>query len=128
MSAGWRYLVALLVGAVLAGGAAWGWQGKNIETLEANLRTEKERVSGLQGVNGQCSAAVDLAKTAVGELVRIDAERSAIATAAVTAAQVRADAAVGRARDLQRRPPANPANTCSSITDLRQDYMKGRGK
>lgn len=126
MSTGWRYLVVLLVGVVIGGGVAWAWQGKNIAILEANLRTEKGAVADLRGVNQQCGTAVDLSKTAVAELVRIDAERSAIARAAVEAAQGWATVAEGRARDLQRRPPSDPANTCASITNLRQDYMKGR--
>jgi len=126
MSTGCRYLVVLLVGVMIGGGVAWAWQGKTIEVLQADLRTERGTVTDLRGINQQCGVAVDLSKTAVAELLRMDAERSAIAHAAVEAAQGRATVAEGRARDLQRRPPSDPANTCASITNLRQDYMKGR--
>jgi hypothetical protein len=126
MSTGWRYLAVLLIGAALAGSAAWAWQGKTINTLQADLRTARGRIDELAGVNGQCAADVGAAKLAMADLVRLDAERSAIAHVAVEAAQARADAAAGRAADLQQRPPADPANTCSSITDLRREYMKGR--
>lgn len=126
MSAGWRYLVALLVGAAIGGGVAWAWQGKSIDTLNADLRTSRGRTEELAGANGQCAADVGAAKGAVAELVRLDAERAAIAHAAVTAAQGKAAAAVARAGELQRRPPSDPTNTCASINDLRQDYMKGR--
>lgn len=126
MSTGWRYLIVLLVGAALGAGAAWAWQGKTIDTLQADLRTARGTVTELQGVNAQCGLAVDQAKDAVAEILRLDSERSAIAYAAVEAARVRADAAVARAGELLRRPPLDPTNTCASITDLRQDYMKGR--
>jgi hypothetical protein len=126
MSIGWRYLLALLVGVVLGAGVAGAWQGKTIDVLTVQRDAARGTITELQGVNAQCGVAVDLSKTAVAELVRLDAERSAIAHAAVEAAKGRATVAEGRARFLQRRPPSDPANTCASITDLRQDYMNGR--
>lgn len=128
MSTGWRYLVVLLVGAVIGAGAAWAWQGKTIDVVTAQRDAERGTVADLRSVNQQCGVAVDLSKTAVVELVRIDAERSAAAHAAVEAAKGRAAVAEGRARDLQRRPPSDPTNACASIGDLRQDYMKGRAE
>lgn len=126
MSTGWRYLALLLVGAVIGAGAAWAWQGKTIDVFTAQRDAERGTVADLRSINQQCGVAVDLSKTAVAELVRLDAERSAVARAAVEAAKGRAAVAEGRARDLLRRSPSDPANTCASITDLRQDYMKGR--
>lgn len=120
--------IGLVLGAVGAGWLVWDYRGAEVKAAQADQRTAETGLSTAKGANDTLTSTLAEQKTAMDKLQADADARKAAADKAVQAAQALAMAANNRAAQLAARPPSDPGNVCASISDLRRDYMQGRGK
>lgn len=121
---GWKgYAAAAAVGAV----AAWWVQGLRLDASEVRLGAAQGRISLLESVNGQAARDVAACNAAVEQLRREADERAARAAEIQAQAEQEIGALEIEVERWRNRPPA-AADTCGAISDLRHEYMQGRGR
>ncbi|MFC3340794.1 hypothetical protein [Paracandidimonas soli] len=125
---GWRGYALTLAGGVVAGALAiWYVMDLRLEVRDADLRTAQIRIDALASANQQAERDVADARKAVVELRREADDRAKAAQDAQAQAE---QEIVGLESELaywRDRPPA-PGGACAAISDLRREYMRGRGR